>query len=131
MLRTFFATVLVLLGSDCSRGQGPVASKCAPQPEFAPKLVENPNRVVTFRCNQGTALDLIESTGRQARIPIGLVLDNRQEILFHTKRQFDLTGADAASALREAIRKTGYELKQEGDVLVIVPVTLTARQRAR
>jgi hypothetical protein len=129
MLRPFFATVLFLLGSDCSRGQGAIASRCAAQLEFAPKLVDNPNRVVTFRCNQGTALDLIESAGRQARIPIGLVLDARQEIIFHTKRQFDLIGADAASALREAIRETGYELKQEGDVLVIVPVTLTDRQR--
>ncbi|MBB5338442.1 hypothetical protein [Tunturiibacter gelidoferens] len=128
MLSQLVATALFLLGSGCSQGQSAIASKCAPQPEFAPKLVDNPNRVVTFRC-QGTALDLIESAGRQARIPIGLVLDARQEIIFHTKRQFDLIGADAASALREAIRETGYELKQEGDVLVIVPVTLTDRQR--
>jgi hypothetical protein len=129
MLRPFFATVLFLLGSGCLRGQSAIASKFATQSEFAPQLVDNPNRLVTFRCNQGTALDLIESAGRQARIPIGLVLDARQETRFHAKRRFDLIEADAASALREAIRKTGYELKQEGDVLVIVPVTLTDRQR--
>jgi hypothetical protein len=131
MLRPFLAIILFLLLPDYSLGQGAIAPRCAAQSEFAPKLVGNPNRVVTFRCSQGTPLDLIESTGRQARIPIGLVLDARQEAIFHTKRQFDLREVDAASALREAIRGTDYELKRQGesDVLVIVPVTLTSRQR--
>jgi hypothetical protein len=129
MLRPFFATVLFLLGSGGLQCQSAITSTCTTQAEFAPKLVDNPNRLVTFRCSQGTALGLIESAGRQARIPIGLVLDARQEIGFHTKRQFDLIEEDAASALREAIRETDYELKQEGDVLLIVPVTLTNRQR--
>ena len=129
MLRSFGVIALFLLGSSCLRGQGTGASKCAAQVEFAPKLVENPNRIVTFRCEEATVMDLIESVGRQTRIPIGLVLDARHELPFHTRRKFNLDSVDAESALNTSIRGTGYELTREGDVLVITPGIVSDRER--
>lgn len=102
---------------------------CEAQTEFEPKLIENPNRLVTFECNACSATELVESTGRQTRLPIGLVLRSRQKSAFDAKRSFHLVGVEAKSALLTATQGIGYGLIQNGNVLLIVPDDLDREEQ--
>jgi hypothetical protein len=99
------------------------------QVEFEPKLVDNPNRLVTFECNACSATELVESAGRQTRLPIGLVLRSREESAFDAKRSFHLVGVEAKSALLAATQVIGYGLIQKENVLLIVPNDLDREEQ--
>lgn len=102
---------------------------CLPRMEFAPAVVMNPGNKVTFRCEQATPLELIRATGYQARIPIGLVLGRDQNALSEKKHSYNLKDVDATAALQEAIKGTGYSLKEEDHVFVLTAGDVTPRQQ--
>jgi hypothetical protein len=95
--------------------------------EYAPVLVENHDATVTFKCHQATPLDLIRATGRQTRIPIGVVL-GKDPSLLSKPRRYDLEKVTARDALLEAIRSTDYSIREEGGVLELIAGDLAPRQ---
>lgn len=120
--------ILAACYADCLSAQGDETQGCAARPEFAPVVVSNPDSKVTFKCDRVTPLDLIQAIGRQARIPIGIVLGRDPSILSKPSRSYDLEKVDARLALQEAIQGTGYTLKEENQVMVLVSDNLTTRQ---
>jgi hypothetical protein len=125
--------LLIIFALGCNsiygHGQTEKAQGCSVQSEFAPVLVNNPNSVVTFKCDHATALQLIEATGRQTREPIGIVLGQDQTLLSKTRRTYNLEQLDGRSALLEAIAGTGYSLKTSNGVSVLIAGDLTSRQQ--
>jgi hypothetical protein len=73
-------------------------------------------------------MDLIRAVGRQTRIPIGVVVGQDSSALDRPIRPYDLKKLDARSALQEAIQGTGYTLRDENSVLVLIAGDLTDRQ---
>ena len=114
MLRVLAISLLFSLSSGCLRAQNIQSDGCKTTPKFAPVIVSNPSVTVIFKCNHATPLDLIRATGRQTRIPIGLVLGLNPSMLEKPPRSYDLEGVTAQNALAEAIRDTGYSLREEG-----------------
>jgi hypothetical protein len=110
-------------------GQTEKSQGCSGGGQFDPFLVSNPNSEVTFECDHATALQLIEATGRQTRNPLGIVLGEDPSLLSKTQRTYNLEKVDAKSALLEAIAGTGYSLREEDNVFVLVAGDLTSRQR--
>lgn len=97
-------------------------------PEFAPAIVSNSDSKVTFKCNHATPMDLIRAVGVQTRTPIGIVLGQDSGILSKAGRPYDLEKVDVRRALLEAIEDTGYTLKEEDHVMVLMAGDLTSRQ---
>jgi hypothetical protein len=126
MLRTFAVIVLIGYNSILLNEQ---RKGCLSEQEFAPVAVNNPGSKVTFKCDRATPLDLIRATGRQTRIPIGLVLGRNPGILSKAAHSYDLEKVDARFALLEAIQGTGYSLNEENNVLVLIAGDLAPRQR--
>jgi hypothetical protein len=122
--------IVVLLGCSAISlsAQSNEAQRCESKQEFAPVLVRNTRSKVTFKCDQATPLDLIRATGRQTRIPIGVVLGRDPSVLSKPGRSYDLESVDARFALLEAIQGTGYSLNEENHVLVLIAGDLTPRQ---
>ena len=109
--------------------QANAISRCLPDAEFAPMIIENPDHAVTFRCEDASSLDLIRAVGFQTRIPIGVVLGKDLDKLSRTKRSFDLERVDAKAALSAAIDGTGYSIEDENGIMVVVADDLTQYQR--
>jgi len=124
------ATIIALAGCSaiCVSAQSDPAQGCAARGEFAPALASNPGSMVTFKCDRATPLDVVRSVGRQTRIPIGIVLGEDPRALSKSSRAFDLENVDAKLALLTAIQGTGYSLKEENHVMVLVAGDLTLRQ---
>lgn len=101
---------------------------CSTEPEFAPKMVRNVAPTVTFVCDRATPMDLVRAVGRQTRIPIGVVMGQDSSAIDRRIRSYDLEKVDARSALQTAIEGTGYTLRDENPVLVLIAGDLTARQ---
>jgi hypothetical protein len=129
MLRTFAVIVLIAYSGICLNGQSNETKGCLSQQEFAPVVVNNPESKVTFRCDRATPVDLIRATGRQTRIPIGLVLGPNPGIFSKAEHSYDLEKVDARFALLEAIQGTGYTLIEENNLLVLIAGDLSPRQR--
>ena len=110
--------------------QANAVSRCLPNAEFAPMIIENPDHVVTFRCEDASSRDLIRAVGFQTRIPIGVVLGEDLDKLSRTKHSFDLERVDAKAALLAAIDGTEYSIKDENGVIVLVAGDLAPYQRA-
>jgi hypothetical protein len=83
---------------------------------------------VTFKCDHATSLDLIRAVGFQTRIPIGIVLGQNPDSLSKATHRYELENADAWSALLKAIEGTGYSIKDQNHVVVIIAGDLTPRQ---
>jgi hypothetical protein len=83
---------------------------------------------VNYRKEEATPFELIAATARQTHAATGVVLGQNPDTLFYTPRSYDLRDADARTALLEAIRGTGYSLKEESGVFVICAGDLTSRQ---
>ncbi len=109
-------------------GQDGSTLGCLPREEFAPVLVKNPEMKVTFKCDHATPLDLIRTVGFQTRIPIGIVLGRNLDSLSKTTHPYDLENADAKSALLKAIEGTGYSIKNENHVVILIASDLTPHQ---
>lgn len=122
--------VLAGCGAVCLSAQGDETQGCATRGEYAPVVVGNPGSKVTFKCDRTTPLDLVRAVGRQARIPIGVVLGEDPSGLSKSIRSFDLEKVDARFALLKAIEDTGYSLKEENQVIVLIAGDLTPRQRS-
>ena len=112
-------------------GQAGDTSGCLPHAEFAPVLVDNPEMKVTFKCDQATPMELIRAVGFQVRIPIGLVLGRDLDALSKTTHSYNLENVSAMSALSKAIEGTGYSIKNEAGVVVLLAGDLAPRQRDR
>jgi hypothetical protein len=97
--------------------------------EVAPAIGINTNAVVTFRRDHATPLQLIQATGRQTRVPIGVVLGKDPTLLSEAPRSYNLENVDAKSSLLEAIAGTGYSLNESNNVLVLIAGDLNPRQR--
>lgn len=97
--------------------------------EYEPVLVGNPGMKVTFQCNRATAFDVIRAVGDQTRIPIGVALGRDSDALTKTTHSYDLENVDARSALGQALEGTGYSVKEESGVLVLIAGDLAPRQR--
>jgi hypothetical protein len=125
--------LLIIFALGCNsihgNGQAEKAQGCSVQGEFAPVLVNNPNSVVTFKCEHATPLQLIQATGRQTRAPIGIVLGQDPTLLSKTRRTYNFEEVDTRFALLEAIAGTGYSLRESNQVLVLVAGDLTSRQQ--
>jgi hypothetical protein len=128
MLRVFAISLLFSLRSGCLRAQNIQSDGCKTTAKFAPAIVTNPFATVTFECTRATPLDLIRATGRQTRIPIGLVLGLDPSALEKPQRSYDLVGMTAQNALTEALRDTGYSLREEDGVHVLRAGDLTPSQ---
>ena len=128
MWKSAVGILLLSCGFTGLNAQSQQAARCSTEQEFAPALVDNPDLNVTFKCGQATPFDLIQAIGRQTRIPIGVVLGRDTDALLRERRPYDLENAPAESALREAVRNTGYTLNQEGPVWVLTADDLTYRQ---
>jgi hypothetical protein len=102
---------------------------CLPRGEFAPVLVNNPEMEVTFKCSQATPLELVRAVGFQTRLPIGVVLGRDLDLLSMTTHAYYLENADARSALSKAIEGTGYSMKDENGVVVLIAGDLAPSQR--
>ena len=129
MWRVLAIVVLVGCSVPCLSGQTHETQGCEAERAFAPVVVSNPESKVTFKCDHASPLDLIRTTGRQTRIPIGVVLGQEPGVLSKPRRSYDLENVDARSALLEAIQDTGYSLIEENHVLVLIADDLTARQQ--
>lgn len=101
---------------------------CTTELEYAPKVVGNVDSTVTFVCDRATPMDLIRAVGRQTRIPIGIVVGEDPGLLFKPIHSYHLVKVDARSALQEAIEGTGYTLRDDNPVLVLIASDLTDRQ---
>lgn len=95
-----------------------------------PGVVGSAGSMVTFKCDRVTPLDVVRSVGRQTRIPIGVALGEDPRALSKSSQSFDLEKVDAKLALLAAIQGTGYSLKEEDHVMVLVAGDLTPRQRS-
>lgn len=101
---------------------------CTTELEFAPKLVGNVDSTVTFVCDRATPMDVIRAVGRQTRIPIGVVLGEDPGLLSKPIHSYHLEKVDARSAIQTAIQGTGYTLRDENPVFVLIAGDLTDRQ---
>jgi hypothetical protein len=127
------AAIIALAGCStiCVRAQSDQTQVCAARGEFEPAVViSSSGSMVTFKCDRATPLDVVRSVGRQTRIPIGVVLGQDHRALSKSSRSFDLEKVDAKLALLTAIQGTGYSLKEENHVMVLVAGDLTPRQRS-
>lgn len=113
---------------DVCGAQNIQSDGCKTTGKFAPDIVSNPSATVAFKCTRAAPLDLIRATGRQTRIRIGLVFGLDPSMLEKPQRSNDLAGVTARNALTEAIRDTGYSLREEDGVLVLIAGDLTPRQ---
>ncbi len=107
----------------------PRMPSCLPPPEYAPSVVPNPEGSVTFRCQNATPFDLIRAVGRQTRVPIGVAIGIHPTALLTTPHSYDLDRVQAKEALSLAIEGTGYSLKKEGTVFVLMAGDLAPRQK--
>lgn len=127
---TKIAAVLVVAMTSISLwGQTGSGARCLQRPEFAPTLVSNLERKVTFHCAQASAMELIRAIGYQTRVPIGIVLGRDLDALSRTRRVYDSDGVDVVSALRRAVEGSGYQIREVGSVLVLIAGDETPRQR--
>lgn len=126
-----YAALLVVSGIGFLSLWGQVinTSKCLPHGEYAPVLVENPRRVVTFKCDHATPLDLIHAVGFQTRTPIGIAVGGDPDALSKDTHSYDLEDADVRSALMKAIEGTGYSVREEDQVMVLLAGDLSSRQK--
>jgi len=129
MLRVLAISFLFSLSCGCLRAQNIHPDGCRVTAKFAPVIVSNPSATVTFKCTHATPLDLIRAAGRQTRIPIGLVLGLNPSRLEKPQRSYDLEGVTAQNALTEAIRDTGYSLREDDGVQVLIAGDLTPSQK--
>jgi len=130
MLKVLVTGLFLALSLGCLHAQDRQSDGCKTSGEFSPALVRNPFATVTFNCTHATPLDLIRATGRQTRVPIGLVLGPDSSKLEKPQRSYDLEEVSARDALTEAIHGTGYVLREEGDVLVLVASDMTPYQES-
>jgi hypothetical protein len=128
MERALLGFVFIFAAFAVGWAQNPESGRCSTIPQFEPTLVSNGNAEVTFACPDATPLELIESIGRQTRIPIGIVLGQDSDLLSKMKRNFQLFEVDAKSALLEAVTGTGYTVSESGDGFVLIAGDLTPRQ---
>lgn len=120
--------VFVSLSLVTAWGQSTIAASCLPRTDYQPRIVSNPDNTVTFHCDHATRMDLIRAVGFQTRLPLGVVLGAGGEALTLKMNSYDLDRVDAQAALRQAIAGTGYSLKEEDGVLVMIAGDLTPRQ---
>jgi hypothetical protein len=97
--------------------------------EVTPVIGSNLNAVVTFKSDHATPLQLIQATGRQTRVPIGVVLGRDPTLLSKAPHSYNLENVDAKSALLEAIAGTGYSLNESNNVFLLIAGDLNPRQR--
>src|SRR5271170_523051 len=115
MARCSIPLVLISSALFSALAQNQGSQGCSARAQFEPALVSNPESKVTFACRNATALELIESTGRQSRKPIGIVPGEDPALLSKTKRGYRLFEVDAMSALLEAVAGTGYTVGKSDD----------------
>jgi hypothetical protein len=130
MLKVLAISLLFGVSSECLHAQNQQSDGCKTSAEFSPVIVRNPSATVTFKCAHATPLDLIRATGRQTRIPIGLVLGLDSSKLENPQRSYDLEGTTAQDALTEAIHGTGYMLREEEGILVLMAGDMTPHQES-
>jgi hypothetical protein len=129
MTRCAIPLVLICTALFSAWAQNQGLQRCSASAQFEPALVSNPEAKVTFACRNATALELIESTGRQSRKPIGIVLGEDPDLLSKTKRSYRLLGVDAMSALLEAVAGTSYTVGKSDVGFLLIAGDLTSRQR--
>jgi hypothetical protein len=82
---------------------------------------------VTYTKQESTPFELVTAVAQQTHVPIGIILGQNPDTL-HEPRSYDLRSVDARAALLEAIRGTGYSLKEDSGVFEIYAGDLTSRQ---
>ena len=120
--------IFVVIGIVPLQGQPVTTAGCLPAMDYDPQLAANPDNLVTFHCAHATPMDLIHAVGFQTRQPLGVVLGAHTQALLHKTHSYDLHHLDARTALRRAIAGTGYSIRAEGGVLVIMAGDLSSRQ---
>ena len=128
-MRTSVQLVFICFAFLSGWAQNPGSEGCLARAQLEPALVSNPKTEVTFACEDATALELIESIGRQTRIPIGIVLGEDDARLSKTRRNYQLFRVDAKSALTEAVVGTGYSVSESDAGFLLTAGDLTSRQR--
>ena len=123
MALVWLASAISAFGAGASGSAG-----CEAQGEYDPVLVANPERMVTIECLQATALEVIQSAARQARMPMGLVLGRDGQALSRDRRPYDLRNVSVKEAMAQALQGTGYTMRKEDGVLVLEAGDVTARQ---
>ena len=128
MERALVLTAFVCIAIFPAMAQDSASGRCLSSSEFDPVLVSNPEAEVTFTCREATSLELIEATGRQTRIEIGIVLGADNTVLSKTKRSYVLFKTDAESALQLAVAGTGYTVAKSQYGFLLTAGDLTPRQ---
>jgi hypothetical protein len=128
MTRAVIPLVLVCSVFFSVWAQPPEPQGCSVGPQFEPALGSNPKAEVTFACRDATALQLIESIGRQTRIPIGIVLGKDPDLLSKTRQTYRLFDLGAKSALLESVTGTGYTVSESDAGFLLTAGDLTSRQ---
>jgi len=88
-----------------------------------------PINLVTFVSSDASPLDAVIATALQTHAPVGIALGERQKILCESKHHFEIKGETQRDSLVDALRGTGYSLREEQGVLVVVPPDLTPFQQ--
>ena len=112
MTRAFVPLVLVCSALFSVWAQPPESQGCSVGPQFEPALGSNLKAEVTFGMSRCDRAELIESIGRQTRIPIGVVLGKDPDLLSKTRRTYRVFDLSMKSALLEAVTGTGYTVSE-------------------
>jgi hypothetical protein len=130
-MRRRVAILLLCLPATLS-AQPPSAPNPMPEQQVpaakASSIAPTLHPTVTYTKPESTPFELVTAVAQQTHVPIGIVLGQNPDTL-HQPRSYDLRDVDARTALLEAIRGTGYSLKEESGVLEIYAGDLTSRQR--
>lgn len=81
-------------------------------------------RHVTFQAANATPLQAIVAIGIQTKQPIGIEFGENPQRLCELHRSFDIKEDSADGALKKAISDTGYAVRAEDGVLLVVPPDL-------
>jgi hypothetical protein len=131
------ATLLLCLPAALSAQQTTAPMPIAMQSALAakssgtaptPHPTVNDTSTVNYTKDETTPFDLVIAVAKQTQVAIGLVLGQYPDAL-HAPRSYDLRDVDARTALLEAVRGTGYFLKEKSGVFEIYAGDLTSRQR--
>ena len=76
---------------------------------------------VTFVAKDATALRAILQIAQQTRQPLGIILGESRQKLCEIHHAFQIHGEQIGDALDEAILDTGYSIRDEDDVLILLP----------
>ncbi|MBV8672256.1 MAG: hypothetical protein JOZ33_02375 [Acidobacteriaceae bacterium] len=94
---------------------------------FAQQPNDTPH--VSFVSTDATALRAVLEVGQQTRQPLGIIFGENPQKLCEIHRPFQIHDEQPRDALDQAVRDTGYSIKEQDDVLILIPPDLFGWQQ--